>query len=175
VLEKQKLQSLDGSFDLPPDAKLQVKDLCRLFLSPNVIVPPSRTGYGQLLTSQLITNIKKSSINNERVWGVASSGRVVEGIKIHKGSKHNENSTTANDTNSHTMQYNNYDNNNDNDDCGGDGYDDGGFDYADDLKGLNDSVNINSQQSVDHDRVGLNINSEALLKASRTVEKVEIG
>lgn len=40
AIEKAVLLGNSGAFKLPPDAKFYAKDLCRMFLRPNLIVPP---------------------------------------------------------------------------------------------------------------------------------------
>ena len=156
TLEKQLQQALEGALDLPPDAKLQVKDLCRLFLCPTLIVPPTRSGYGQLLSSQMTGEVKPLSHVTERVWG--SSSAVVRGKKVATaGRKSILLTQSAASGMEHGYNYNTYD----------DGDDGGGDDYA--------PMDYDATDYAPAPSTGLAINTDGLLKATRTVEKVDIG
>lgn len=205
------LLNIAGVYDLPPDAKLQVKDMCRLFLCPTLIVPPTRAGYGQLLTSQLhfhsasgsgvggsaadgmMMPVGWSKQAHERVWGVpidsvtrtTATTRTTH-MPVMSGSSASSSSNTAypftNNANSNHNNSTDYDY-----DDGDNGYDGGGGnDYGDDdyRTDYNYAVNDNNngdisqqqaQQSSSGNSVGLQINTDNLLKAARTVDKVEIG
>jgi hypothetical protein len=150
ALEKEALFEEEGGLFLPPDAKLQTSDLCRLMSCNNIIVPPPMLAHvfiKQVASSSSLSKGKSTDViwgQVRKVVGPSSGGfqPIVNNIQ------------------------DDYDDDNDGggdfgeDFCDPDGDDDQGSEV--------DSLVSRVQQ-------GLQISTEGLLKASRTVEKIDIG
>lgn len=170
ALDKQRQNAMESIYDLPPDAKLQAKDLCRLFLCPSIIVPPTQPGFAQALG-----DAKPMTHTQDRVWGAMQ-----EAPKQRKQSSR-KSILLSKPINPEELFHSIADDNADY----GDNYDDDGGDNF--VGGSNDDYHQDfnctildesqffgtqgSQQSV----LGLEINTGNLLKAARTVDKVDIG
>ena len=150
---------------LPPDAKVQVKDLNRLFLSSSIIIPSneqqrhtfalasssssssSSTTQSLKGTSKIDVFLSSQSGGSESIWGV--------NIPIKNVSVYN---TLNGDGKGNVGDDHNYDDNFD---------DDNNYENGDEYDGSN---NDDKNDKV----LGLTINQNHLLQADRKVEKIEI-
>ena len=150
---------------LPPDAKVQVKDLNRLFLSSSIIIPSneqqrhtfalasssssssSSTMQSLKGTSKIDVFLSSQSGGSESIWGV--------NIPIKNVSVYN---TLNGDGKGNVGDDHNYDDNFDDDD---------NYENGDEYDGSN---NDDKNDKV----LGLTINQNHLLQADRKVEKIEI-
>jgi hypothetical protein len=179
AIEKAKASASD--LLLPQDAKYSVKDLCRMFLRPRLLVPPEDLeNFMRASILKQKTDISKGSAvlggsvpnsmygEQDFLWGSFSSSSNGNALKSSIfGFKSNV-----------APSYNLDDDNS----VGYDGADDADFDDAqgyDDQEPLKVNADRSSHgTSVDNVMVqmqGLNINSNNLLQAARIVEKVDIG
>lgn len=169
--DKQKQNAVESLYDLPPDAKLQVKDLCRMFLCPSIIVPPSQ-GF-----THILGEANPLANSHDRVWGAAQEAPKPRKQSGRKSILLSKPINPEEPFHSMVDDAADYGDNNDDEYDGGDNFASGpGDDYRQDFNCtiLDESQFFNtqsSQQSV----VGLEINTGNLLKAARTVEKVDIG
>lgn len=147
------------SLFLPLDAKVEVKDLYRLYLVPKLVVPPPSGNKQALMLAMQKKSITSkfkdmfSAEGSDQIWGQATVQLKVDGVP--------RNGAVA--FNGELGGYG------ENDDYGDD-YDDdgggGGDDYYDD-----DDHDQDTTEAMD----GLTIDKNSLLKATRTVAKIEIG
>jgi hypothetical protein len=176
AIEKAKASAND--LMLPQDAKYSVKDLCRMFLRPRLLVPPEDLeSFMRASILKQKTDISKSAAGlggsvpssmygeQDFLWGSFSSSSNGNALKSSIfGFKSNV-----------APSYNLDDDNS----IGYDGADDGDFDddqEAPQVNGNAEASNRNiSVDSVMTQMQGLNINSNNLLQAARVVEKVDIG
>ena len=151
---------------LPPDAKVQVKDLCRLYLAPLVMIPANNQQRASLAQSAAAAKQRSGSskidkfmggqAGSERVWGLSAPATLQTAQRI---------PGTAGATAGSAM-------NASFDDADGDygdyGCDDDGFEGNDE--------NFRPQENaLPPALAGLGINENQLLQAERKVEKIEIG
>ena len=147
ALEKEALFEEEGGLFLPPDAKLQTIDLCRLMLSRNIIVPPPALAH--VLMKQAASSSSKGK-SADVIWGQVR--------------KIPTNSTTFQPN----LDYNVADDYDDDDNEGG-----FGEDFCDPES---DEPQVDIAEGITEIlRDGLYIGGEGLLKASRTVDKIDIG
>jgi len=160
---------MEGAYTLPPDAKLGPKDLCRLFCSPQMIVPPTNM--------KAIMNPSSSASCGSKIEAMVTGHH-----DIMWGDVHADLIAKLQNTSSKSTGFKNEDDN----DCGSD-YNDGDDnfvyndeDYDDDdaLKSVSD--NNKEVGAVDTNVVGgiqdgLQIRVDGMLQASRKVEKINIG
>ncbi len=161
-----------GELCLPPDCKLLTRDLCRLMLCPSLIVPPA--GMRSFLFPPAASSSSSSrgssqglnagcvSGSGDRVWGEMRGSAVAKktfSLPAREDYVDNECSGGGGGDD--------YDNN----DYGG-GFDD---DDADDFSPVSSASASQGTFSEVPTSQGLAINTEGLLKAARTVEKVDVG
>ena len=153
----------EGAYTLPPDAKLGPKDLCRLFCSPQMIVPPTNM--------KGIMDPSSSGVVSSKIEGMVSGqqdimwGNIQAEIKV----KLQKSSSNPNDAN--------------NDDEYDDGNDDNFVYNDDDYEDVDPAVSasdgIQEHQVVDTNILdvqgGLQIRVDGMLQATRKVEKINIG
>lgn len=167
VLTKQATEAASGAYMLPEDSKIQLQDLCRLFLRPNMIAPPTnmlaffqpRSGSGDKAVGNKYS--VSSSSKPDLIWGVlaAKESTFLESVSVEHVVDADHYMTESGD-----IIYSG-------DDCG----DDGDNEYyaptdADDEDA--DAVVASLTNSL---ASGLQINSSKLVQASRTVGKVNVG
>ena len=158
----------EGAYELPVDAKLSPRDLCRLFLCNKMIVPPNAL-MGIMGKSKQISCVESLvSDYEDTCWGNLQP-EVQE--KINNFARMNV--LTMKDTiqNNRRDDYEVY-----NDDNYDDDYDIGGNDHYHD----EDSSNVKLAQKDNDPNVigeegGLQIRVPGMLQASRKIEKVNIG
>lgn len=183
MLAKQMNDS--GSWVLPTDSKIELHDLCRLFLRPNMIAPPvsmlslfkpkEGSSSGKSAANRYVGS---SSGSSDLIWGVctssasnAGSSSVIDTAVVDEA---------ANDVGSGQYMTESgeiiYDNNfaGGDDDCDDDAGVDGcmgGSSPGDDADDA-DSIVRDLTESL---ATGLSINTENLLQAKRTVGKINVG
>lgn len=152
ALEKESAFEAEGGLFLPPDAKLQTRDLCRLMLCHNIIVPPPLLAH--VFMKQAATSKTSTGKSHDVIWGqvrrdptAASSGGF-----------------------NPVMESDDYDDHDDDDNDGG-AY---GEDFCDPDGDNIDDPDITESIAAGMER-GLHISSEGLLRATRTVDKIDIG
>jgi len=152
--DKAAANALEAALMLPADAMLQPKDLCRLFLSPCILVPPPASviqDSQQLLSgsssSSFLPSFAESHGGKDLVWGRTISSAC-------------SNNTFGSSGNADEAQLGSYD----------DYDDDDGYGYEG--EGPPEEANV---AELIEDLDGLAINQNGLLKATRVVEKVKIG
>lgn len=158
ALEKDMLFQKEGGLFLPPDAKLQTSDLCRLMLSHRIIVPPPMLAHVFIKQAASSSSKKGEGKNIDIIWGQVRRVSQTNGM--------------------FQLQANvDYDDGDDDND-----FDDGDFgeDFCDpEMDDINVNVNNDQKNSeievFETPREGLQINAEGLLKASRKVDKIDIG
>ena len=171
AINKQQLDA--GAYLLPEDSKIQLHDLCRLFLRPNMIAPPPSMlamfqpkGDDTSSSSNKYMSVAAGTTANDMIWGVLTKKNVSLSIDDDDcGPSHADGNymTEGGDI----MYHNNALEEDDGDDYGGGSYGDdgGGDDNADDL--ISDlTASLAS---------GLAINSNHLVQAKRTVGKINVG
>lgn len=156
ALEKMKQESKDNI--LPNDEKLQVRDLCRLYLLPNFIVPVKESS----LLSTLKTSLKFKS--NQLADAFEAEDQLFQGeIKGIAASEEGVTKFTFQDTNAVLQQ--------DPLDFGGDQeYDD----YGDFAPAMMNSESVDTQNDPAKVLEGLEIDRGQLVQATRKVEKIDI-
>jgi hypothetical protein len=144
MLEKGSSEAEVNSLLLPQDAKIEVKDLCRLFLAPKIIVPSSVNMKDIIVAStnngsHLSVTYKKMFSNEgcDRLWG-----------KLDKPRTNNSINESFND------DENNF-------------YGENEGDFGDDGE-----AEVYEEEIIVEE--GLGINQDNLLQAKRTVEKINI-
>jgi hypothetical protein len=149
ALEKETLFEEEGGLFLPPDAKLQTSDLCRLMSCNNIIVPPPMLAHvfiKQVASSSSLSKGKSTDV----IWGQVRKvvGPSSGGFQPVIGNVQDD-----------------YDDN------------DGGGDFGEDFcdPDGDDDQGSEADSLVSRMQQGLHISTEGLLKASRTVEKIDIG
>lgn len=147
ALEKDAAFEEEGGLFLPPDAKLQTSDLCRLMLSPNIIVPPPALAH--MFIKQAASSSSKSK-SQDIIWGQA---RKVP--------------TTTSSVFQPNLDYDDDDDDND-----GGGF---GEDFCDPDEDEQEHHTDIAESITEILRDGLYIGGEGLLKATRTVDKIDIG
>jgi condensin complex subunit 2 len=164
ALQKAFSAAKQGINDLPPDAKLQARDLCRLFLSPKIVVPPPKLQYA--VASAPAPASSSSSLSaalgqgdEDRIWGeVGTGGGSAPIADCPDGA-------ACDDVVDYVYE-----------DDGDDG-DDGYFGGYDDMQGGDE--NAPSADPVESVRQkmqkGLHIDMDKMVKAGRTVQKIHIG
>jgi condensin complex subunit 2 len=155
---KNEAASSEGALFLPPDAKLEIRDLCRLFLCNRILVPPSNM--------ENILASKSKNLRQQRFQGIISSSTVGQ-ADIVWGAKMNNQNTNAGFMRPIVAQaYDDY--------AGGDDDDN---DYGEYGNAYDDNCddNDNAQVLPQEDENGLAINNNNLVQATRKVEKVNIG
>ena len=152
ALEKEALIQKEGGLFLPPDAKLQTSDLCRLMLSHSIIVPPPMLAH--VFIKQAASSSSRKGKNGDVIWG-----------QIRR----------VNQPNSAFQFQSNmeYDDGDDDDNDGGNFGEDFCDPDMDDVVTTNRDENENNVPETQKD--GLYISTEGLLKATRTVDKIDIG
>jgi len=140
-----------GSLLLPPDAKVQLKDLCRLHLAPSVMVPANAQQRALLSQSarlrggsSKVDRFLCGQTGSERVWGLAAPTAVTVGTVAMSAFVPTNNADEF-------------------EDFGGD------FDGDDEYMGAEDENNENAAPTT-----GLGFNQSGLVQADRKVEKIEI-
>lgn len=165
ALEKEAVLAEAGGLFLPPDAKLQTSDLCRLMLCQNIIVPPPHLAQAFLKQVTSSSSSRRSKAKSgDVIWGQAR--RVPTAV-----------SSGGFDPTTHA------DMDDDDDDDDGGGY---GEDFCDpdgdDI--CHDSASNNGNGGGRENEAdviaasmekGLFISSEGLLRAARTVDRIDIG
>lgn len=158
ALGKEECFAEEGGLFLPPDAKLQTSDLCRLMLCNNIIVPPP-------LLAHVFMKLAASSSSASSSGSKGKGGDVIWGqvrhIPVAASSSTFNSSRELHDD--------------DDDDDGNDG---GGY-YAEDFcdpdgDEVSNEVDITESVAQSMEK-GLFISSEGLLRANRTVNKIDIG
>jgi condensin complex subunit 2 len=152
---KNETASEEGALFLPPDAKLEIRDLCRLFLCNRILVPP--TNMENILAS------KAKNLRQQRFQGIISSSSVGQ-ADIVWGSKENQKDTNAGFMRPVVAQ-SNYDYGDDDDNDYGE-YGNASYDQYDESE-----IPATTQEESN----GLAINTNNLIQATRKVEKVNIG
>jgi len=175
ALEKQ--ASSSSALFLPPDAKVQVKDLCRLYLVPHVLVPASvqqrailaqqrNTAGGNSAHDATVSKIDRflcGQAGSERVWGLTGPGNVPTAGGV-VGSSGARLVSMGEHSASEAVTSNAYHDFEDDDEYGG-GYGDDVDDFA--PMGSSDGGGDDSHRD-------LAINQANLVQADRKVEKIEI-
>lgn len=156
---------------LPPDAKLDVQDLCRLFLRPSVKVAPPGLRHlvaKSILKSSPISVARSPGVTGEEiVWGDVTVGnQSKEKVTSENGAEGGGIRTLAFDIDGQEAGYENGGYYDDEDD------DSGGNNWTDEPNELNAIVNNEIETEVMR---GLEINTSGLLKAGRMIQKVRIG
>lgn len=151
AVEKLTASAAGGEFLLPLDAKLSVRDLCRLFLVPKLLRPPSFMALEEVIQTAAPSSSSASTAPVARVWGVAPAATPSKST-----------SSSIEDRFGGADDY--YD------DEGGSGGDYGDDDFA---PPANPAAPAASQRD-DHLQ-GLEIDFGSLVQAKRTVEKIDIG
>jgi hypothetical protein len=157
ALEKANSAAEINALLLPFDSKLQLKDLCRLFLAPKVIVPPAQ--FHSIVQASLVKAASSSSRalrrdpdeEQDSIWGQRG---------------------VANQTTPGTRQQQQVLASSPADEGADDFFDDNGDDG-----GWDDDYDQNEAQSGTSSGVpltGLEINQSKLLQAGRVVEKIQI-
>lgn len=163
IINKQQLDSV--SYLLPEDSKIQLHDLCRLFLRPNMIAPPPnmlsmfQPKSDDTSSSNKFLTVTVGSTSNDMIWGVLS--KPTDSLAIDDddcGPSHEDGNymTEGGDI----MYYNNAIEDDGGDDDYGEGHD-------------NDDALISDLTS--SLASGLKINSNSLVQAKRTVGKINVG
>ena len=152
ALEKEALIQKEGGLFLPPDAKLQTSDLCRLMLSHTIIVPPPMLAH--VFMRQAASSSSRKGKNGDVIWGHIR--RVTQANGVFQFQPNIE-----------------YDDGDDDDNDGGNFGEDFCDPELDDVVILNREENENDVSDVQRD--GLYISTEGLLRATRTVDKIDIG
>jgi hypothetical protein len=187
-----KQESAAPSLLLPPDAKVQVKDMCKLYLAPQMIIPASERQRAQLSAAAAASSssgVKQRSGScqvdkflgglsgcSERVWGLAGPAqtRTIGLFGADTGALGAAGGIGGGDSSG----------GGNNNDYGGDDDDDGdmyGGDYGggadDDFDGApsGNAENISPAADLCNQLAGLNINQSGLLQVERKVEKIDIG
>lgn len=177
VLAKQATEAANGAYKLPEDSKIQLQDLCRLFLRPNMIAPPAnmlpffqpRSGSGDKAAGSKYSLSGSLSGKDDLIWGVLANkeSTVLESVSVEHVVDTDHYMTESGD-----ILYNGHDDGGDDDDnehYGGGDYDDNNND--DDNNHADDVVaSLTSSLAT-----GLQINSSKLVQAARTVGKVNVG
>lgn len=171
-----KAESFAASLFLPPDAKLEVKDLCRLFLSPTVMIPSS--------AQQRIALTKSASLaQTESIDGAAAEGRQRLARLLGGGEMAMEKVWGVQPTYLYptkallaaghlTAVGSNGNNERSNDECYDDQFGDDAYDAGEASFDMDyDGAVCDHPAAETH---GLAINQDQLLQASRTVGKIEI-
>lgn len=177
-----KLEAAASTLFLPPDAKVQVKDLCRLYLAPLVMIPANNQQRASLAQSAQAAKQRSGSSKidkflggqggSERVWGLSAPSTLQTAVRGVGGA----NATTS--ATSSSLYASGYDHDSDG---GDDGFGDYGGGDDDGYEGNDQSyqpASVNSAAgsgSASTEQSGLGINQSQLLQADRKVEKIEIG
>eukprot|EP01034_Spumella_vulgaris_P026475 gene26475-33056_t len=159
ALEKASSAAEINALLLPYDSKLQLKDLCRLFLAPKVIVPPAQ--FHSIVQQSLVKSASSSSSRAMRreteeeqdfIWG--QRGVPTQTASASRHQQHQISSSSPDDEG-----------------AGDDFYDDN-----DDGGGWDDDYDQGAQQTESSGvpLTGLEINQSKLLQAGRIVEKIQI-
>lgn len=160
TLEKMEESALNNEYILPIDENVTVKDLCRLFILPNMILPPSSISESirKALSISKQMNNSHDSVN-DIVWGSNTGG------------------TTRVNTHEYYTGSNNH--NDDNEGDHEDGYyDTGDVNDDDDDDEVQTSVEINGNSLHENELVESIESHEnqqvTILQAKRIVEKIDI-
>jgi hypothetical protein len=209
ALAKEAVAAAQGELFLPPDAKLQTRDLCRLLMTSNIIVPPPMLAHVFLQSTS--SSAKHRSAAHPGSTSSFSTSQMEDIIwgQPRKLDGHNTSSTSSSAFSNSLQGYNgndigdsgrggtdHYDGDEGDGDGGfyedddGDDDDNSGGGYGDDngnsdpfetsASGFGISGN-DSRRSGDPNHagvppvLGLAINTANLLRASRTVAKIDIG
>lgn len=152
ALEKESAFEAEGGLFLPPDAKLQTRDLCRLMLCHNIIVPPPLLAH--VFMKQAAASKTSTGKTHDVIWGQVRRDPTASSTRGFNP----------------TMESADYDDHDDDDDDGG-AY---GEDFCDPDGDNTDDADVTDSIAVGMER-GLHISSEGLLRATRTVDKIDIG
>jgi Condensin complex subunit 2 len=152
AIEKEVAFEAEGGLFLPPDAKLQTRDLCRLMLCHNIIVPPPLLAH--VFMKQAATSKASTGKSHDVIWGQV---------------RRDPTATSTGGFNP-VMESDDFDDRDDDDNDGGT-Y---GEDFCDPDGDNTDDVDI-VESIADGMERGLHISSEGLLRATRTVDKIDIG
>jgi Condensin complex subunit 2 len=154
AIEKEVAFEAEGGLFLPPDAKLQTRDLCRLMLCHNIIVPPPLLAH--IFMKQAATSKTSTGKSHDVIWGQVRRDPTAA-------------STGGFNPNMDSDDYDDRDDDDDDNDGGGYGEDfcDPDGDNADDAD-IIESIAAGIEK-------GLHISTEGLLRAIRTVDKIDIG
>ena len=152
---KNEAASDEGALFLPPDAKLEIRDLCRLFLCNRILVPPSKM--------ENILASKSKNLRQQRFQGIISSSTVGQ-ADIVWGAKANQNTNAGFMRPVVAQSYDDYGGDDDDNDYGeyGNVYDD---------NQCEPEIPVTQEEEEN----GLAINTNNLVQAVRKVEKVNIG
>lgn len=156
---KNEAASSEGALFLPPDAKLEIRDLCRLFLCNRILVPPSNM--------ENILASKSKNLRQQRFQGIISSSTVGQ-ADIVWGAKSKQNTNAGFMRPVVAQDHGDY--------VGGDDDDDNYGEYGNtyDDCGHQDHQDAPAP-TIQEEENGLAINSSNLMQATRKVEKVNIG
>lgn len=144
----EKLQSHSELLQLPPDAGLEAKDLCRLFLCPRYVSAPIRLRH--MLRGQTAPAGPGLTLGaGDVIWGHADSTATSGNVEI-----------------SQSAPFAGYGDDGDDDD--------NGFDADFDSYSTASSMSQITQDSVLHTTAGLEISLGGLLKAPRVVQRVDV-
>lgn len=156
ALLKEEVFAEDGGLFLPPDAKLQTSDLCRLMLCNNIMVPPPLLAHVFMKLTASSSSSGSRGRSGDVIWGQ------VRHIPVAASSSTFNPSRELND-----------DDNDDDDDNNEAGY--FGEDFCDpDADEVINQVDVTESVAISMEK-GLFISSEGLLRANRTVNKIDIG
>lgn len=156
ALLKEETFAEDGGLFLPPDAKLQTSDLCRLMLCNNIMVPPPLLAHVFMKLTASSSSSGSRGKSGDVIWGQ------VRHIPVAASSSTFNPSRELND-----------DDNDDDDDDNEAGY--FGEDFCDpDGDDVINQVDVTESVAISMEK-GLFISSEGLLRANRTVNKIDIG
>ena len=165
-----KLQSAAATLLLPPDAKVQVKDLCRLYLAPHVMIPANNVQRAVLASSSVrrsgsnkIDRFLAGQSGSERVWGVSGPTNLQTAVRA-GASGNAPNGSAAGAGGGNEGGY----------DSGDDGFAYADYDDGDHYEG-SASSGAGAGEALPPVLSGLDINTGQLLQADRKVEKIEIG
>ena len=169
ALEKDSAVCADGGLFLPPDAKLQTSDLCRLMMCGNIIVPPPMLAPAFIKQANAASSSSRvqrtgraglfsSTQGPDVIWGQVRQVAAPPGSTFAGGF-------------GQAQRWNN------NDDGGYDAYDDDndGGDFGEDFCDADGDCDAGRGEPATAEPEGLYINTDALLRAPRTVEKIDIG
>ena len=183
-----KLAAGASALFLPPDAKVQVKDLCRLYLAPQVMIPAnsqqraalaqSATAAKQRSGSSKVDKFLSGQGGSERVWGLSAPAALTTtaSSRVRATAAGSAAAGGAAGASGEYASNGSYGDDNDGDDCYGGDYGGGADDDDDDNDyTANRENNPAGANLLPPALAGLGINQSQLLQAERTVEKIEIG
>lgn len=155
---------------LPVDENLNVRDLCRLFLLPNVVVPPKNFTLNLKQTKTLGDGYSRAQYLRDNLINGNQQEILWTENQLNPQLPPSASNNTSDNDNNNYEDVNNYDD--------GGGYDDGDYgDHLADGSSFNNptaAATTTETQQPKPKLEGLNIDQSNLVQATRTVEKIEI-